>query len=87
MLPYVCIITFKQNIMATKKEMYLYLRNLHTLQLNETDQEIMLVADSYYKGEVVEVGIVLRDIDFLEFISHNEIDEIKENLKKRIDEL
>jgi len=73
--------------MATKKEMYLYLRNLHTLHLNETDQEIMLVADSYYKGEVVEVGIALRDIDFLEFISHNEIDRIKENLKKRIDEL
>lgn len=73
--------------MTTKKEIYLDLHNLHTLHLNETDQEIMLVADSYYKGEAVELSITLRDIDFLEFISHNEIDRIKENLKKRIDNL
>ena len=73
--------------MTTKKEMYLDVLNLHTLHLNETDQDILLAGDSYYNGERVELMVVFKDIDFLEFISHYEIDRIKENLKKRIDEL
>jgi hypothetical protein len=73
--------------MTTKKEMYLDVRNLHTLHLNETDQDILLAGDSYYNGERVELMVVFKDIDFLEFISHYEIDRIKENLKKRIDQL
>lgn len=61
--------------------------DLHTMMLNENFPEIIFVADSYHKGEKIELTIVFDDLKFLEFISHNEIDKIKENLKKRIDNL
>ena len=69
------------------KEMYLYMYDLHTTQLNETDLEIVLGGSAFHKGERIEVIIVMNDLNFLEFISHAEIDRIKENLKKRIDNL
>jgi hypothetical protein len=69
------------------KQLVFNLYDLHTAHLNETDQDILLAGDSYYNGERVELMVVFKDIDFLEFISHHEIDRIKENLKKRIDEL
>jgi len=70
-----------------EKQLALNLYDLHTVALNETDQDILLVGNSYHNGEPIELMVVLKDIDFLEFISHHEINRIKENLKKRIDEL
>ena len=70
-----------------EKQLALNLYDLDTVALNETDQDILLVGNSYHNGEPIELMVVLKDIDFLEFISHKEIDTIKENLKKRIDEL
>ena len=55
--------------------------------LNENNPEIIMVANSYYQGEQIELHIVFDDLRFLEFVSHHEIDKIKENLKKRIDAL
>lgn len=72
---------------AKQKQLAFNLYGLHTMALNERDQDILLVGDSYHDGEPIELMVVFRDIDFLEFISHHEIDRIKENLKKRIDEL
>lgn len=69
------------------KQLVFNLYDLHTTHLNETDQDIILAGDSYYNGERIELMVVFKDIDFLEFISHHEIDRIKENLKKRIDAL
>jgi hypothetical protein len=61
--------------------------DLHTVMLNNNDPEIHLVALSYHNGEKIHLQIVLDDITFLEFISHREIDQIKENIKNRIDQL
>jgi hypothetical protein len=69
------------------KEMMFNAYDLHTMMLNENFPEIIFVADSYYEGEKIELTIVFDDIKFIEFISHKEIDTIKENLKKRIDNL
>jgi len=69
------------------KEMHLNLYDLHTAQLNETDSDIYLCGSSYYKGEPIELCVVFNDMTFLEFVSHDDINRIKENLKKRIDNL
>lgn len=69
------------------KDMCFNAYDLHTIMLNENDPEIIMVANSYYQGEQIELHIVFDDLRFLEFISHHEIDKIKENLKKRIDNL
>ncbi len=73
--------------MEKRKEMYLNLYDLHTVQLNETDSDVYLCGRSYYNGESIELCVVFNDMTFLECISHHEIDKIKENLKKRIDNL
>ena len=73
--------------MKRKKEIYFEAFNLHTYALNNTDSQIVLSADGYIEGEEVTLTFFLPDYDFIQFISHNEIDRIKENLKKRIDEL
>lgn len=67
------------------KELYVNLYDLHTTQLNEINSEIILGGSAFNKGERTEVYIVINDLNFLEFISHAEINRIKENLKKRID--
>ena len=69
------------------KEIYINLYDLHTTQLNETDSEIVLGGSALNKGESIEVIIVMNDLNFLEFISHAEINTIKQNLKRRIDNL
>ena len=73
--------------MKRKKEIYFEAFNLHTCALNNTDSQIVLSADGYIEGEEVTLTFFLPDYDFIQFISHKEIDEIKENLKKRIDQL
>ena len=70
-----------------EKRLAFNLYDLHTVRLNETDTDIVLVGDSYYNGEPIELMVVLDDFTFLKFISHHEIDKIKENLKQLIDEL
>jgi hypothetical protein len=69
------------------KEIYLNLYDLHTVHLNETDPEVVLGGSVLHKGKSTEVIIVFNDLNFLEFISHDEINRIKENLKERIDNL
>jgi hypothetical protein len=69
------------------EEMVFNAYDLHTVMLNNQFPEIILCASSYHKGEKIELTIVLDDLKFLEFISHHEIDTIKQNLKKRIDKL
>ena len=73
--------------MEKRKEVYLNLYDLHTAQLNENDGDIYLCGRSYQDGESIELCVIFNDMTFLEFISHHEIDKIKENLKKRIDNL
>ena len=73
--------------MKRKKENYFEAYDLHTCGLNGTNCQIALSADGYIEGEEVTLTFFLPDYDFINFISHKEIDEIKENLKKRIDEL
>ena len=69
------------------KELYFNAYDIDTLMLNNTDQDIIICADSYENGQPVRLNIVFRDIDFLQWISHGEIDKIKANLKRQIDEL
>jgi hypothetical protein len=45
--------------------------------LNNTDSQIVLSADGYIEGEEVTLTFFLPDYDFIQFISHNEIDENK----------
>jgi len=79
--------------MKTNKRLFFESINLHTCALNQTDYQISLVADGVFsevgveKEEYVTMHIYFRDEEFLEFISHKEIDKIKENLKKRIGNL
>jgi len=73
--------------MEPKKEIFFEGFNIHTLGFNNTDSEIVISADGYLECEEVTITFFLPDYDFLKFISHKEIDIIKENLKKRIDEL
>ena len=70
-----------------QKQLAFNLYDLHTMKLNERDSDIILVGDSYQDGEPIELMIVLNDLTFLKFISHHEIDVIKDNLKSFIDEL
>ena len=70
-----------------EKRLAFNLYDLHTVRLNETDTDIILVGDSYQNGEPIELMVVLNDLTFLKFISHHKIDMIKENLKQFIDEL
>ena len=70
-----------------KKEMWFDAHNLHTLAMNNTDSEILFVADGYLNGKKISLTIAFTDINFLEFVSHKEINTIKKNLKKRIDKL
>lgn len=71
-----------------KKEYWFDAFDIHTLALNNDERSgIILVASGYLNGEEIELTIELPDYDFVNFISHKEIDEIKENLKKRIDKL
>ena len=69
------------------KEVWLNAYDIDALMLNNTDQDIIICADSYQDGQPIRLNIVFKDINFLEWISNNEINEIKENLKKRIDKL
>jgi len=69
------------------KELWFNAYDINTLMLNNTDQDIIICADSYEKGEPVRLNMVFKDINFLEWISTHEINTIKANLKKRIDEL
>ena len=69
------------------QEMYFNAYNINTIMLNNRDWDIIICADSYHNGEPIYLNIVFKDINFLEWISNNEINQIKENLKKRIDQL
>jgi hypothetical protein len=69
------------------KELYFNAYDINTLMLNNTDQDIIICADSYENGQPVRLNLVFKDINFLEWISTHEIETIKANLKKRIDEL
>ena len=69
------------------RELYFNAYDIDTLMLNNRDQDIIICADSYQDGQPIRLNIVFKDINFLEWISNNEINEIKENLKKRIDQL
>jgi len=69
------------------KELYFNAYDIDTLMLNNTDQDIIICADSYENGQPVRLNLVFKDINFLEWISTHEINTIKANLKKRIDEL
>lgn len=74
--------------MKSKKEYWFDAFDIHTLALNNDEcSGIVLVASGYLNGEEIELTIEFNDYNFLKFISHKEIDEIKENLKKRIDKL
>jgi len=42
---------------------------------------------AYIDTDEISVYVIFNDMTFLECISHHEIDKIKENLKKRIDNL
>jgi len=69
------------------KELWFNAYDIDTLMLNNTTQDIIICADSYENGQPVRLNMVFKDINFLEWISTHEINTIKENLKKRIDEL
>ena len=73
--------------MKRKKQIYFEAYDLHTFGLHCTNCQIALSAAGYIYGAEVTLTFFLPDYDFINFISHKEIDEIKENLKKRIDEL
>lgn len=74
--------------MKQKKEYWFDAFDIHTMALNSEDRSaITLVASGYMNGEEIDLAIEFHDYNFLKFISHKEIDEIKENLKKRIDKL
>lgn len=74
--------------MKQKKEYWFDAFDIHTLSLNSEDRSnITLVASGYMNGEEIDLAIEFEDYNFIKFISHKEIDEIKENLKKRIDKL
>ena len=69
------------------KELWFNAYDINTLMLNNTDQDIIICAESYENGQPVRLNMVFKDINFLEWISTHEINTIKANLKKRIDEL
>jgi hypothetical protein len=69
------------------KELFFEGFEIHTFGFNNTDSRIAISADGYLEGEEVTLTFFLPDYDFIKFISHKEIDIIKENLKKHIDEL
>jgi hypothetical protein len=74
--------------MKSKKEYWFDAFDIHTFALNNDEcSGILFVASGYLNGEEIELTIEFNDYNFLKFISHHEIDEIKENLKKRIDKL
>lgn len=72
-----------------KKEYWFEAFDVHTCALNNENNgsSILFGMFGYLNGEEIELTIELPDYDFVNFISHKEIDEIKENLKKRIDKL
>ena len=69
------------------KELWFNAYDIDTLMLNNTTQDIIICAESYENGQPVRLNMVFKDINFLEWISTHEINTIKANLKKRIDEL
>lgn len=74
--------------MKQKKEYWFDAFEIHTLALNSDEcSSILLVANGYMNGEEIDLTIEFNSYNFLKFISHKEIDEIKENLKKTIDKL
>lgn len=73
--------------MKQKKELVFEAFDLHTCALNNGCSSIALSAEGYLEGEEITLTMVLPDFDFINFISHQEIDAIKDNLKKRIDNL
>jgi hypothetical protein len=73
--------------MATKRELFFEGFEIHTFGFNNTNSQIAISADGHLENEEVTLTFFLPDYDFIKFISHKEIDYIKENLKKRIDEL
>ena len=74
--------------MKKKKSYWFDAFDIHTMALsNEETSSIVLVASGYMNGEEIDLTIEFEDYNFLKFISHKEIDEIKESLKKRIDKL
>jgi hypothetical protein len=73
--------------METKKQLFFEGFDIHTFQFNNSSTTIAISVDGYLENEEVTLTLFLPDYDFINFISHNEIDYIKENIKKRIDEL
>jgi len=69
------------------KELWFNAYDIDTLMLNNTTQDIIICAESYENGQPVRLNMVFKDMNFLEWISTHEINTIKANLKKRIDEL
>lgn len=71
---------------AVYKEYYLS-DGFHSFAMNDHDNELILVGETYENGEKIDIAITIRDIDFLDCLAGGTIDRIKKNLIKRIQDI